>query len=232
MTLRRTLMVAIFLGLFSYANTSPVITNAGATGSQGDFASEILLGSGRPEENVQPLYEFISQVKNGQAEVLVGVYATGLFAYPVIQQPAEDPAFVSSLEDTLTQFRMANAFGTTGILAHNTLAGDSFSSLQENQQVALVYGSGAVSEYTVKSIRRFQALSPASPFSDFMDADHPGTVISSSQLFETIYASNQRQVVFQTCIANGPVSSWGRLFVTAVPVVTQGKTPLSVRFIQ
>lgn len=230
MTLRRSVMVTAFLGMFIYANFTPAFTTASA--KKFETSKENLFGSGRPEQGIQPLYEFINSVKTGQAGVLAGVYVAGLFAFPVVQQPAGDAAFVASLPDTLTQFKMASGFGTTGILAHNTLAGAYFSSLQPRQKVTLVFGNGSISEYVVNSIRRFQALSPSDPFSNFMDLEHPGQVITSSQLFETIYATSQRQVVFQTCIASGFDASWGRLFITAAPAARADQVPASIRFIQ
>ena len=93
----------------------------------------------------------------------MGVYVNQAFAYPVVQQPAGSPAFVSGEEAVLTQFSLAGQYGSTGLLAHNYLAGKSFDQLQETQHVALVFGDGSVQEYTITDVRVFQATSPLQP---------------------------------------------------------------------
>jgi hypothetical protein len=47
-----------------------------------------------------------------------------------------------------------------------------------------------------------------------LDADQQ---LSASDLFYMMYNSDN-SVVLQTCIANEGISSWGRLFVIAVPL--------------
>jgi hypothetical protein len=69
----------------------------------------------------------------------------------------------------------------------------------------------------VKQILHYQALSPSSPYSDFLDLDDPnGTRISVETLFYKVYTQNGT-LVLQTCIEANGNSSWGRLFVIAVP---------------
>ncbi|HVN56248.1 MAG TPA: hypothetical protein VMT46_18100 [Anaerolineaceae bacterium] len=158
--------------------------------------------------------EFISQIRNGKSGQLVGIYAPDIMALPVIQQPAKSPSFVSTAPDTLTQFGMASQYGTIGILAHNNLAGANFYKFAAGDLVALVYGDGVVKFYQIDRIQRFQALSPESPFSNFIELDHPDKQITSTELFNRIY-SHGDPLVFQTCLAVRGNLSWGRIFVTA-----------------
>jgi len=168
-------------------------------------------------ESDQKLNQFVQSVINGQPDVLVGVYISEVMAYPVVQQPSDNPGFVSSRAEVLTQFSMAARYGTTGILAHNTLAGADFSKIQDSDRVVLVYGDGSLKNYQIEVIRRYQALSPSSPYSSFIDLEDPNEVqISAGDLFNSIYTRGD-QVVFQTCIANEGNPSWGRLFISATP---------------
>jgi hypothetical protein len=162
-----------------------------------------------------PLSVFINQVKNGQADQLRGIYIPDLLADPVVQQPSGRNDFVSSSQNILTQFDLAAQFGSTGLLAHNNLAGASFSLLTLDQKIFLVYGDGHVESFVVTEILRFQALDPASPSSTFVDLSN-NRVLKASELFPKVY-ERKGDVVFQTCIASGESLNWGRLFVIAEP---------------
>ena len=161
---------------------------------------------------------FTNQVANQVSNQLVGVYVPGLFAFPVIQQPSGQGAYVSTQSDTITQFSLSNKYNVTGLLAHNYLSGEEFFKLKPNQYVILVYGDGSMEYYRIASAQSYQALSPNSPFSDFIDLSDPAsTRLSSTELFKRVY-TNANQVVFQTCIKAFGDPSWGRLFVTAEKV--------------
>lgn len=162
------------------------------------------------------LRAFIHSVVNGQAQQIVGVYVPGEFSHPVIQQPQNDPVFVSTTPDEVTQFEMPAKFGAVGLLAHNSLAGLDFFKLGLGSTFYLVYGSGMLQRFTVQNIRRFQALDPENPYSDFLEAGSKALPITSADLFNEIY-SHAGEVVFQTCIDQDGNSSWGRIFITAVP---------------
>jgi len=163
------------------------------------------------------MMEFATRVKNGNANQLVGVYIPGIMALPVRQQPEGDYTFVSTQPDMLTEFGLAGQYGSTGILAHNTLSGARFYEIKQNQRVYLIYGDGRSESFQVTSVQRFQALSPSNPYSDFVDLAQPSSSqpLSSSELFYRIYKSAQDQVVFQTCISGEGNPSWGRMFITA-----------------
>jgi hypothetical protein len=160
---------------------------------------------------------FLSSLPAGRSDQLVGAYAPGVFALPIIQQPAGSPAYVANLADVATQFSMAADYGVIGLLAHNTLAGERFFDLELDDQVVLVHGDGQNQAYLVTEIRRLQALQPYSHYSEFIDLDAPGGRLTAADLFSQIYNMPGR-LVLQTCIAANGVDSWGRLFVIAEPV--------------
>jgi hypothetical protein len=151
---------------------------------------------------------------NVSADQVIGVYVPYVLALPVVQQPQDQPYFVSTDPGVVTQFRMALQSGTVGLLAHNTLAGSQFSGLALQQQVSVIYGDGSVKLAQINTIKRYQALQPENPYSLFVDLDSPGKTISSSDVFQQVFAQGN-QVVFQTCIDRDGNPSWGRLFVIA-----------------
>jgi len=159
---------------------------------------------------------FAKEVSNGNAEQLVGLYAETLFALPVVQQPESEPAFVSLEPEKATQFTPSAQYGSTGLIAHNNLAGAHFFDLGIGDQLTLVYGDGHEKGYTITQIERFQALTPASPYSQFAAADGTPGSLSAEDLFKMIYEVKGR-LILQTCIARGGQASWGRLFVIAEP---------------
>jgi len=165
------------------------------------------------------LNTFIESVRNGDANLLRGVYVYDLMAFSVIQQPAGSPGFVSQEANQLTEFGMAAEAGNVGLLAHNYLAGTSFSGLTNGDVVILVYGDGHTENYLVTNVLQYQALDPYNPYSDFKDLQRQ-TTLSAAEVFGQVYRG-ERHVTFQTCIQSDGNSSWGRLFVIAEPVTSQ-----------
>jgi hypothetical protein len=162
------------------------------------------------------LNAFVSQVKNGQSDQLRGIYIPEILAAPVVPQPDGNNEFVSSRQNIVTQFGLASKFGSTGLLAHNNLAGESFLLLEKGQKFYLIYGDGQISAFSVTEILHYQALEPNSPSSKFMSLND-NRLLTASELFTKVY-NRQGQVIFQTCISAGENLSWGRLFVVAEPV--------------
>jgi hypothetical protein len=160
------------------------------------------------------LNQFVETVSTGQANVVTGVFVGDVLSLPVRQQPSGVAAFVSEEDGVTTQFSMASQYGSIGLLAHNHLAGEIFFDLVSGQEVNIVYGDGTVERYVITEIRHFQALSPYSPYSNFLDIDDNNANYSATELFYEVYA-NPDTVVFQTCIASEGVDSWGRLFIFA-----------------
>jgi hypothetical protein len=161
------------------------------------------------------LAAFTASVSTGQANQVTGIYVEGILANLVRRQPQGNPAFVSEVAGEVTQFGLAAQYGTQAFLAHNYLAGASFFDLQPDMIITLVFGDGAALNYRIADMHRYQALSPESTQSSFIDLE-TGAELSTSSLFHTVY-NNQNSVVLQTCIENEGISSWGRIFVEAVP---------------
>jgi hypothetical protein len=158
---------------------------------------------------------FVSAVSDGRAGVVRGVYVPGQLAARVLGQPNDDPSYVSPVNGVITEFGLAKSHGNIGLLAHNYLAGASFSKLTPGQEIRIVYGDGQIEYFFVEEILRFQALEPNSASSNFIDQE-TGQRLSTSDLFQRVY-TGKRHVTFQTCIYADGNFSWGRLFVIAVP---------------
>jgi hypothetical protein len=167
------------------------------------------------ETGLPSLNAFIAMVENNQTGMLRGIYVPEVFAGKIIQQPAGDAAFVSLMEDTLTEFRLASRFGSIGLLAHDFLAGKSFFLLEKGQIFYLIYGDGQTKAYVVTNTLHYQALQPDSVTSKFVDLA-TGSSLTASELLRKAY-NRPGQVIFQTCIYSRETPSWGRLFVVAKP---------------
>ncbi|MDX1436528.1 MAG: hypothetical protein R3335_06945 [Anaerolineales bacterium] len=163
------------------------------------------------------LNAFVQQVKTGHEGIPRGVFVAGTLSMPIRRQPASHPGFISAEEGVATQFGPAEKYGTIGLLAHNYLAGTEFFNLEEGQRVHLVYGDGEVKEFIVSEIHQYRAGQPNSPYSDFYDLDNGGEKYSAKEIFHMMY-NRDGDVVFQTCIEEEGISTWGRLFVIATPV--------------
>lgn len=167
------------------------------------------------ESSFISLEDFNRGIRGGNPGVIRGVYVEDVLALRVVQQPSDDPAFVSSAIGTATQFGMAGANGVTGLLAHNYASGDLFSKLEDGHKVHVSYGDGTVKDYRVNRILRFQALEPNNPHSDFVNLE-TGEKLTAAGLFSQVYTGGHR-VTFQTCIQKGDEDAWGRLFIMAEP---------------
>lgn len=160
---------------------------------------------------------FVLSVTNGYAGLVTGVFVPNALSLPILQQPAGSGGHITSQTGTATQFGIAAQFGSIGILAHNYLAGDDFFALAQGDKVFIVYGDGSVEGYLITEIRRFEALQPNSPYSDFLDLDNDNEFYTATDLFYDVY-DKADNVIFQTCINQNGSSTWGRLFVTAEPI--------------
>lgn len=205
--LQITLLVSLALTLMG---ASPAGLAVAVTGSGSSASGEVVTPS---------LDEFVSSVSGGSLDRLAGVYVEGILALPVVQQPAGNAVFVSPNDGEVTQFSLANKFGNTGILAHNHLAGDAFFNINAGDEIVLVFGNGSRAVYRVREMQSYQALSPNSPYSKFIDLSDPAqTQISATDLFYRTFGDGKGNLVLQTCIWEGDEPSWGRLFVIAEPV--------------
>ncbi len=202
--------------IFSAPTSSDSITITGTSGSAGAGARV----RARALDTVPALDQFVATVKNDKTGVVTGVYVQDVLALRVVQQPGDLAIYVSLAQNAATQFHLAANYGTIGLLAHNYLAGQLFDGLTVGQTVSVVYGDGTVRAYAVNGIRHLQALSPLDPYSSFVDYENGNRQLSSTELFNQIYAPGNR-VVFQTCITRDGNMNWGRLFVIATPITAQ-----------
>ena len=176
-----------------------------------DAASSLILPS---------FSDFVGEVMNGQAKIVRGVYVPGVLALRVEQQPVGEPGTVLKKDGVATEFHAAATNNNIGLLAHNNLAGATFSGLQVGQEVRIVYGDGRVDYFIVNRLVSFQALQPDSQNGDFVDLSSK-IKYTAQEVFSMFYAGSLH-VTFQTCILKDGNGSWGRLFVTAVPYLPVG----------
>ncbi len=172
-----------------------------------------------PDTTLPPLNAFVDQLNNGRASDLRGVYVPNILADSVVQQPNGDATYVSTDPGVVTQFGPASGIGSTGLLAHNFLAGQQFPLLSRGDLIYLVYGDGHQAAYVVTQMLQYQALQPESPYSNFVDLSN-GVLMTASSLFSIAYG-RPGDVVLQTCIAAYGDPSWGRLFIVAEPFAGQ-----------
>lgn len=180
---------------------------------------------------VPGLEAFVETVKDGNASALRGIYVPNVMAFGIEQQPAGYPGYVSNADGVVTQFSIASEVGNVGLLAHNTHAGASFSNIQQGSMIVLVYGDGHTETFMAQSLQHYQALDPYNPYSQFKDLESL-TTLTAEELFNKVYRGDYH-LTLQTCIENNGNSSWGRLFIVAVPVdnVRLNKTEKSLEAI-
>jgi len=162
------------------------------------------------------LQSFIKRVSNDDPDEVRGVYIAGVLALLVIQQPEEDPAYVSPELGVVTQFRSAAQQGVIGLLAHNYLSGSLFYSLKQGQEVNLVFGDGSLRRYQVETISTFQKLDPSGLHSEMIDLN-TGEKLTTAQIFDRFYRGDDH-ITFQTCLERNGISNWGLTFTVATPI--------------
>jgi hypothetical protein len=161
--------------------------------------------------------EFVDAIKNGDKKKVVGIYVDRKLALRVVYQPPNDAAFVSTIDGVATYFLLPYTVAKNhGFLAHNYLAGAFFFDLKPGDTVTVIWGDGSYDDFEVLEIREFQALSPRSPRSDFVDLS-TGEKLNATNLFIEIYKGDFH-IALQTCIARNNDDSWGRHFVLAPPI--------------
>ncbi len=161
--------------------------------------------------------EFVNAIQNGDKKKVVGIYVDRKLALRVVYQPPNDAAFVSTIDGVVTYFLLPYTVAKNhGFLAHNYLAGALFFDLKPGDAVTVIWGDGSYDDFEVVEIREFQALSPRSPRSDFIDLS-TGEKLNANNLFIEIYKGDFH-IALQTCIARNNDDSWGRHFVLAPPI--------------
>jgi hypothetical protein len=155
--------------------------------------------------------------ENQQLSVPSVLYLDESTNFKIGQQPPGNINFVTSFPNYVTEYSEASKHGSIGLLAHNYLAGQHFFQIAPGQEIKLGYSDKKTELFLVTEIKKYQALYPNSPSSDFIDLA-TGERLSAFQLFENIYAEQTSQLVLQTCISANQNLTWGRLFIIAKPV--------------
>jgi hypothetical protein len=174
-----------------------------------------------PNYSAPELLTFIENSKTGSPE-LTGLYIEDLLSIRITQQENNQPNWVSSSFNVVTQYDYASLTNTIGILAHNYLAGAYFYQISENQIISITDGLGQIQSFRVVEFGRYQALNPNSPETSLVDLE-TGEVFEAYEIYIKYYVSQpgETKLVLQTCIENNGNGSWGRYFVVAVPVQVQ-----------
>lgn len=173
----------------------------------------LLFGGGPAVADDPVLANFALAMERQGARQVVGVYAQGVLAHEVWQQPYDAPEFVFNQGHVVTEFRaVRDLTGNVGLLAHNNLAGALFSRLGVGDVVDVIFGDGAVVQYAVTEVRAFEVVDAH----QLRDVE-TGEVLGVEYVFYAMYGGDVR-VVLQTCIREGDNPDWGRLFVIGRPV--------------
>ena len=175
-----------------------------------------ILGTASASASLPTLEEFTQQVKDGQSNLVRGLYVSHVMALRVVPQPQGDSGFISAEDGTATLFQTASFYGVTGLLAHNFLAGRDFFRLINGQELDVIYGDGRVKRYRVSQIDDFQRLSINDLRSNFMELSS-GLKKTADQVFADFYEGSPH-LTLQTCIERNGEWNWGVRFITAEPL--------------
>jgi hypothetical protein len=186
------LSIAISLSISALGTTSipTSLPVTGSTAPNNPFASQAAL----------PL---------AKAKKASSVAVENKFIFSVSQSGNNAPSDYS-----LGQYAFAAGKNSLGFIAHNYLAGSSFSSLTAGDVVTVKYSDGTSASFLVYNVARYKATN-SNDFSKPFIASN-GKEMSARQVFGQAYKSGQ--VTFQTCIASGGSNTWGILIVQAKPI--------------
>ena len=163
------------------------------------------------EEQILSEQQLLGMAPSGMSSI----YLEGIKFLRIEQQPHGRYNHVSARDNVLTNFQMASRYGNMGLLAHNYLAGKYFSQLKLGDHVYLMDGKGKARKYRVDLIQKFRAVRPRDPRSSFEDLQD-NEMYTAAEVFRRVYMGSHH-VVLQTCIAQGDVQEWGRLFLICKP---------------
>ena len=146
----------------------------------------------------------------------VSVLMGGFKPLPITGSISVGNEIIPARPNEATLYESALHLGTVGVLAHNSLAGQTFATLKPRSSFSLLNENGQRVPYAVSEIKRYQALTPTSPYSSFLDLD-TGKKYTSQELTTIMYKSGN-PAVLQTCIEKDGDLNWGRLFIVAKPL--------------
>ena len=164
--------------------------------------------TGSPNFLNQINFKYIQEAPAAKGSQVSMVSVAGKFSYPVVQSGNNPPS-----GNVIGQYAYAASKGNIGLLPHNYAAGSSFYVLNKGDEVIITFDNGSTKRFVVNNLLRFQATDPNDYSKPFIDGN--GNTLSTRQVFNRAYKSNG--VTFQTCIENNGSTTWGLLFVQAVP---------------
>ena len=141
--------VSFFVFLFQNRLNSiitPITGNYQIKQSQMEFAHAAV---NLPE--FYPFFEEVTKTEGAGINELVGLFAPDNFEFKIIQQPLNHPEYVSEQEDSLTEFSLAKSETSTGLLAHNYLAGKHFSNLEIDDLLITISADKTISIFLLTS---------------------------------------------------------------------------------
>src|SRR5215813_3361696 len=68
-----------------------------------------------PKSTIPDFTDFYTPGRNDEANVLRGVYVSNVLALPIVQQPADNPYYVSNNDGEVTEFSTASQYGNIGL---------------------------------------------------------------------------------------------------------------------
>ena len=145
--------------------------------------------------------------KNGVGKV-TSVSVGNTYSFSVTQFGNSVPS-----DGSLGQYAGAASKKNIGLLAHNYLAGAAFASFWIGAEIKVTLSDGSTKTFVINNVMRYQATDPNDFSKPFIDSN--GKQISTRALFNRAY--KRGGLTFQTCIAGNGSSTWGLLFVLAVP---------------
>ena len=135
----------------------------------------------------------------------------------IVPQPNGKYSWVSNDSNSFTEFSVPKKlYDTQYFLAHNTKAGSHLNEIKIGDVIKFRESNAGLGEHTerkVKEIRKFKALQPTNLKTPLVDLS-TGKQYSVEDITKEMWTNN-KQVVFQTCIEKEGDINWGRLFVIA-----------------
>lgn len=163
----------------------------------------------RPGElwpSLPTLEEFVESLPVKAAHLPAGVYASKLFAFPVVQNGNAAPYESNVVGD------YAYANQSYWLLAHNYLAGVEFSKLSLEKHVHLVLCDKSLRNYVITDHTTYKDVDGR--WDNFLDVE-TGAVVNDAIIFERL--NQNGRLIFQTSLAEGGNLRAGLRFFIGLP---------------